>query len=103
MLPNMDDGPSKDLLLRYGWATRHRDEEMLYDLVFDPAEADNLVDQAETAETAGIREALSDHLREWMETSDDPLLVSSSLAPPKGSMVNDTDGLSPNEPPQTVG
>ncbi|HEY8581857.1 MAG TPA: sulfatase, partial [Capillimicrobium sp.] len=36
VLPNVDDGPTKDLLLRHGWGEREIDPEQLYDLVFDP-------------------------------------------------------------------
>ena len=39
VLPNIDDSPSKDLLLRHGLAERPRPREELYDLVFDPGEA----------------------------------------------------------------
>jgi arylsulfatase A-like enzyme len=41
VLPNTDDGPSKELLLRHGWAEREIPAEQLYDLVFDPNEAHN--------------------------------------------------------------
>ena len=44
VLPNIDDSPSKDLLLAHGLAERKLpSEEELYDLVFDPNEAANLV------------------------------------------------------------
>ena len=39
VLANTDDGPSKDLLLRNGWAEREIAKEQLYDLLFDPNEA----------------------------------------------------------------
>ena len=43
MLANIDDSPSKDLLLAHGLAERDAAAEELYDLVFDPNEADNIV------------------------------------------------------------
>ena len=43
VLPNIDDSPSKDLLLAHGFAERELPEEELYDLVLDPNEAANLV------------------------------------------------------------
>src|SRR5215212_6981705 len=42
VLPNIDDGPSKDLLVAAGYGTRPRPRERLHDLLFDPMEADNL-------------------------------------------------------------
>ncbi|MBT3274042.1 MAG: sulfatase [Spirochaetales bacterium] len=95
VLPNMDDGPSKDLLLQHGWADSHRDQEMLYDLIFDPAETNNL---ARSPEYTEIRAQLSDRLREWMASTLDPILETGHIAPPKGSRINDADGLSPKEP-----
>src|SRR5262249_53565963 len=42
VLPNCDDGPSKNLWLEYGWRNQHLPEESLYDLIFDPGEHNNL-------------------------------------------------------------
>jgi arylsulfatase A-like enzyme len=39
---NTDDSPSKELLLKAGWAEQAVDREQLYDLLFDPNEARNL-------------------------------------------------------------
>jgi N-sulfoglucosamine sulfohydrolase len=99
VLPNMDDGPSKDLLLDQGWAEHRRDKEMLYDLMFDPTEADNLIDDPDMSV---IKESLSNRLTEWMCDTADPILDSGVLDPPHGSRINDPDGLSPNEPPTVV-
>jgi len=46
VLPNVDDGPSKDLWLRWGWRDRDEAPEQLYDLVFDPAERANLAGES---------------------------------------------------------
>ena len=43
VLPNTDDGPSKELLLRNGWADSEIPPEQLFDLLHDPNEAHNLV------------------------------------------------------------
>ena len=43
VLPNIDDSPSKDYLLARGLADRVLAPEELFDLVFDPNEANNLV------------------------------------------------------------
>ena len=42
VLPNIDDSPSKDLLLQHGLAETPRPREELYDLLFDPNEAHDL-------------------------------------------------------------
>ncbi len=94
VLANCDDSPSKDLLLRYGWAQRKIPFEQLYDLVFDPNEADNL---AEDPAYAGVVVELSDHLERWMTQTEDPLLHGDP-EPPAGAEINDPDQLSASEP-----
>ena len=42
VLPNVDDGPTKDLLVAHGWADKPLAREELHDLLFDPAEAANV-------------------------------------------------------------
>ena len=42
VLPNCDDGPSKSLWLEFGWRDHVLPEEALFDLIFDPAEQNNL-------------------------------------------------------------
>ena len=94
VLPNCDDGPSKDVWLRRGWGDRAVSDEQLYDLVFDPNEADNLAGDPGVADMlAHMRARLDD----WMAATGDPLLGGPVPAPP-GARVNDPDGLSPREP-----
>ena len=95
VLPNIDDSPSKDLLLQYGLAETPRPREELYDLLFDPNEARNLVD---SPSHAGVLAELRERLDTWMATTDDPLLDGPVPAPP-GAQVNDPDGLSATEAP----
>jgi len=98
LLPNLDDGPSKNLWLSHGWSERDLPEEYLFDLVFDPNEAANLADQPRCGQVlADMRERL-DH---WMKETDDPLLKGPVPAP-SGAKVNDPDAVSPNEPTITV-
>jgi arylsulfatase A-like enzyme len=85
VLPNTDDGPSKDLLLRYGWAEREIPREQLFDLVFDPNEANNL---ASDPGHEGTLSELRERLERWMRETDDPLL-SGQVDPPQGVEVND--------------
>ncbi len=98
ILPNCDDSPSKDLLLEAGWRDRAPAEEHLFDLVFDPNEACNLVGKPEM-ET--VLDEMRDRLQRWMELTSDPLLIG-PVAAPKGAKVNDPDGMSPKDTPSTI-
>jgi hypothetical protein len=93
-LPTCDDSPSKLWWLENGWRTRGIAREELFDVVFDPNEANNV------AGRPGNQQVLSDmraRLHRWMSETNDPLLAGHVPAP-AGAMVNDPDGLSPNEP-----
>jgi N-sulfoglucosamine sulfohydrolase len=94
VLPNTDDGPSKDLLLRNGWAERVIPKEQLYDLVFDPNEANNLL---EDPTYAGVLADLRGRLEAWMVDTDDPLLAG-HVDPPPGVDINLPDQLSASDP-----
>jgi arylsulfatase A-like enzyme len=98
VLPNCDDGLSKSLWVEYGWKQRVLPKEALYDLVFDPAEHQNLAfDSAYENVLAEMR----GRLNHWMERTDDPLRHGPVPAP-HGAQVNDPNGLSPKEPTETV-
>jgi N-sulfoglucosamine sulfohydrolase len=94
VLPNVDDSPSKELLVAAGWRDRVRPREELYDLLMDPGEMRNLAADP-TAEA--LRAELAGRLERWMSDTGDPLLKG-PVAPPRGAVVNDPAGLSPNEP-----
>ena len=94
VLANTDDGPSKDLLLAAGWAEREIPEEQLYDVLFDPNEANNLVDDPGCAP---VLEDLRARLEQWMRDTDDPLLAG-HVDPPPGVEINLPDQLSATEP-----
>lgn len=94
MLPNVDDGPSKDVLLRSGLASREIASEQLYDLVFDPNEANNL---AADPACASVLEELRGRLEEWMRDTSDPLLAG-HVDPPPGVEINLPDQRSASEP-----
>jgi arylsulfatase A-like enzyme len=98
VLPNCDEGLSKDMWLQHGWAERPPTAEQLYDLVFDPNETHNLANDPAMAE---VLDEMSGRLDRWMRATDDPLLYGPVPAPP-GSQVNDPDGLSPRETPRLV-
>ncbi|MHC4713347.1 MAG: sulfatase family protein [Planctomycetota bacterium] len=99
VLPNCDDGPSKTLLMNHGWGDLEHPREALYDLAFDPDEANNL---AASPEAAAILDEMRARLDRWMKETDDPLLTGPVPAPP-GARVNDPDGISPTEKPRIIG
>lgn len=91
-LPNIDDGPSKSYLLAHGFREHPLEEEMLFDLVFDPNETNNL------AQDPGHQATITDlrrRLQGWMEDTQDPLLTQEILPFPEGAMVNDPNAESP--------
>lgn len=92
--PNVDDSPSKTLWHDHGWGERPIDSELLYDLMFDPHEAHNLVDDAHYADTLTDMRA---RLWCWMTETHDPLLA--GVVPlPAGAQANDVDDYSPTGP-----
>jgi N-sulfoglucosamine sulfohydrolase len=97
VLPNIDDSPSKELLLHHGLAETPRPREELYDLLFDPNEAHNLVT---SPDHHGLLAVMRARLERWMEETGDPLLDGHVPAPP-GAEVNDPTGISAAEATDT--
>jgi N-sulfoglucosamine sulfohydrolase len=98
VLPNCDDSPSKTILLDRGWRDQRRDQEVLFDLAFDPQETCNIAARPEAEQVLAEMRARLDR---WMEGTDDPLRHGPVPAPP-GARVNDPDGLSPREVPRVI-
>lgn len=98
VLPNCDDGPSKSLWLEHDWRDRTVDREELFDLVFDPHERRNVVDDSSLRT---VVDEMRGRLDRWMRATHDPLLQGPVKAP-HGAQVNDPDGVSPREPTQLV-
>jgi N-sulfoglucosamine sulfohydrolase len=94
VLANIDDSPSKDLLVEHGLAGRRVAEEELYDLVFDPSEAANRADDPAYAD---VLAELRARLEGWMVETDDPLLHG-PIAPADGAEINRPDQRSPDDP-----
>ncbi|MDQ8197062.1 sulfatase [Pelagicoccus enzymogenes] len=70
-LPNCDDGPSKDYWIQNGWLENGYEQELLFDLTFDPNESRNLAPSPAHAEALHEMRA---RLDQWMRETDDPLL-----------------------------
>jgi N-sulfoglucosamine sulfohydrolase len=98
VLPNTDDGPSKDVLLRHGWAEREVPSEQLFDLVFDPNEATNLAGDPSHADVLADLRA---RLEAWMRETDDPLLAG-HVDPPPGVDINSPEQRSAADPTTRV-
>ena len=58
VMPNCDDSPSKKVWLEHGWRERSVAAERLYDLVFDPHETGNLVDDLASVDVLADMRAL---------------------------------------------
>ena len=93
VLPNCDDGLSKDVWLKNGWREHLVPRELLFDSLFDPNETRNLV--ADPAYAASLAE-MRGRLDNWMKRTNDPLLHGPVKAP-HGAVVNDPDQTSPKE------
>ncbi len=98
VLPNCDDGFSKDLWLEMGWRNQYVPTEHLYDLVFDPNETRNLVAEASSK---GVLNEMRGRLDNWMQRTKDPIL-NGPIHAPAGAKANDPNGTSPKEPPADV-
>ena len=94
VLANVDDGPTKDLLLASGWGERRIPEEQLYDLVFNPNETRNMAGDPAVAD---VLEEMRGRLDDWMRETKDPLL-DGPVPAPLGAEINTPDQLSPNDP-----
>jgi len=94
VLPNVDDSPSKGLLIAAGWGEQPRPRIELYDLLADPGEMRNL---AEVEAFADLCAQLDARLEAWMRETNDPLLDGPVPVPP-GGFVNDPAGRSAREP-----
>lgn len=91
VLPNCDEGESRDYLLANGWAEQRYDLIQLYDNTLDPL---NQVNVASLPENRSIVDELLARLSRWMEETDDPLRFG-DVPLPIGGLTAPVDGLSP--------
>ena len=91
VLPDCDNGLSKSFLLENDWNLLEDSKERLYDLVFDPNETKNIVDQEEVAEVLEKMRAL---MNEWREETKDPLITENVFYPPATAQVVDPNARS---------
>ena len=87
VLPNVDDSPSKSLLIDAGWGSHPRPRVELYDLIMDPAEMRNLAD---VPDFALLREELDGRLQAWMDADRRP--VARRPGPGTGGRVRQRSG-----------
>jgi arylsulfatase A-like enzyme len=94
VLPNIDDGPSKSLWLKNGYANCKIEQEQLYDLILDPCEMNNL---AGRDEYQPVLKDMKKSLIKWMRKTGDPFL-DGQIPKPDSAELNNVDGISPQEP-----
>jgi arylsulfatase A-like enzyme len=99
VLPNTDDGPTKDALIALGWDGWAHDAERLHDVLLDPSEGRNLVHDPAYA---GVARDLRGRLERWMQETADPLLRGRVPLPPRGR-ANDPRQRSAEEPTTQLG
>ncbi len=75
----VDRGPAERMLDEYGYKEQSREIEELYDLVFDPNEANNLADSTEHQD---VLQNMRQRLANWVSETDDALLQEGIPEPP---------------------
>jgi len=100
VLANIDDGLTKEVLLDGGFADVDPPAEALFDLLLDPGEGHNRIDDPALS---AVRSDLQARLHDWMVRTDDPLL-DGPVPQPDGTVVNTVDQGSASDPttPETV-
>ena len=77
--------------MEHGWQDRDVAPEQLYDLIFDPNETHNLVNDSAVTP---VLEDMCHRLDRWMLETDDPLLRG-PVPPDPGAQLNDPASVSP--------
>lgn len=92
VMPNCDNGIAKKVWYDAGWENMKQDKEMLFDLMFDPNETSNLIDNPEYAD---VVDSLKTKLHDWMVRTNDPFLKSDVLQPENPALVTDINQYDP--------
>ena len=93
VLPNCDDGSSKQYWVDNGWKDMDLPREELYDLIFDPNERNNLVTDNSKKNILSMMRLRLDNK---MKSTDDPMQKGYIVAPPD-AVLNNPDDLSPGD------
>jgi N-sulfoglucosamine sulfohydrolase len=94
VLANLDDSLTKDVLLAAGWAAVVPPREALFDLLLDPSEGNNRIDDEALA---GVADDLRGRLRDWMVRTGDPL-IHGPVPQGEGTYVNTVNQVSASDP-----
>ena len=78
-LRGVDPGPAQAFWEEYGYHEMPFPAEMLHDLIFDPNEADNLV---ESPAHSAVLDEMRERLHQWMASTNDPLIDGVIPEPP---------------------
>jgi arylsulfatase A-like enzyme len=97
-LANVDDSPTKDVMMASGWGQDLLEPEELFDLALDPHETYNRAADARYSDTLAELRA---RLAAWQRDTADPIL-DGPVAPPPGALVNARGDRSPDDPPVAV-
>lgn len=92
--PNCDNGFCKQTWVDNGWEKHPPAEEELFDLIFDPNETNNLVNNSKYSEVLG---EMRSRLELWMKETNDPLAESNEVLAPEGAQVDFLDSPNPGE------
>jgi arylsulfatase A-like enzyme len=98
VLPNCDDGESRQYLFDHGWDQQPLAPEQLYHNILDPVQGTNRFDDASVTP---VRRDLRHRLEQWMAATGDPLL-NGDVPPPPGVLINDPASRSFHEDPFEV-
>ncbi|MCF7854867.1 MAG: sulfatase [Candidatus Pacebacteria bacterium] len=94
VLPNCDASPTKTQWLNAGWDAVSADDEMLYDLILDPNETNNLVSDPGHAD---VLTDMRERLTAWMRNTRDPLSDDGDMPLPASAICNARDDLHPSD------
>ena len=93
VMPNCDNGFAKRDLLSYGLRERTVAPEQLYDLVFDPNEANDLAASPDHAE---VLDGMRKRLQAWMGRTNDPI-PNGDVPLPDVGVTTGVDELNPSD------